>query len=319
MTKKKSKTTKRKESSDKPSKEMFIPTPYLIAGIVILAVIIGGVFWYQMKETPATTPSIPTSTDGAILGSSVSVRYVGTLEDGTVFDTNIAAIAEQSNVPVHDELLTFTIGQNQVIKGFEDGLVGMKVGEEKVITVSPEDGYGTYDTTKVLSVPRIQEIPRIQNINRNVIVPLDEFTKVFNVTPTLQEVYYVDELPWGHKVESITDNNVHLTLELEKGKSYTFPKADFPAQVVDMNESTIILKQNPKDGQIVETNMGATTLHVTDDTITMTLDPIVGTRLNTQNGPAVIKAINGDTMDLDFNHPLAGKTLQFKVLLESLQ
>ena len=59
-------------------------------------------------------------------GSTVTVAYEGRLTDGTVFDASPRT--------------TFSLGQ--VIPGFRDGIVGMRVGESKTITVAPEDGYG---------------------------------------------------------------------------------------------------------------------------------------------------------------------------------
>lgn len=58
--------------------------------------------------------------------SVVTVDYVGQLEDGTVFDQGRG--------------VTFALGQ--VIPGFRDGIVGMRVGERKTIVVPPEEGYG---------------------------------------------------------------------------------------------------------------------------------------------------------------------------------
>lgn len=56
-------------------------------------------------------------------GDKVKIEYTGTLDDGTVFDSN----AE------HGNLLEFEIGGGQVISGFDDAILGMKEGEEKTI------------------------------------------------------------------------------------------------------------------------------------------------------------------------------------------
>lgn len=76
-------------------------------------------------------------------GSTVSIDYTGMLEDGTVFDSSKGR-----------EPISFTIGSNQVIKGFEDGVLGMKKGEEKRIDIQPGDGYGTRDEKLQQTVPR---------------------------------------------------------------------------------------------------------------------------------------------------------------------
>lgn len=65
-------------------------------------------------------------------GDTLSVHYTGTLENGTVFD---------SSVP-RKEPFSFRIGQGMVIRGWDEGLIGMKVGEKRKLTISPEMGYG---------------------------------------------------------------------------------------------------------------------------------------------------------------------------------
>jgi FKBP-type peptidyl-prolyl cis-trans isomerase 2 len=67
-------------------------------------------------------------------GDTVKVHYTGRLDDNTVFDTS------HGKSP-----LEFTIGEGNLIKGFENGLIGMEVGEKKNITVSPNDAYGWRD------------------------------------------------------------------------------------------------------------------------------------------------------------------------------
>ena len=76
-------------------------------------------------------------------GDSVKVTYVGTLADGTVFDSS-----------PEGEYLECTLGENQLIVGFEDALIGMEEGEKKNVTVAAADAYGERDENGVISVPR---------------------------------------------------------------------------------------------------------------------------------------------------------------------
>jgi len=69
-------------------------------------------------------------------GDLVTVNYVGTLTDGTIFDSSIA-----KNQP-----FTFTIGAGQVIKGWDLGVAGMKVGGERKLVIPPSLGYGSSGT-----------------------------------------------------------------------------------------------------------------------------------------------------------------------------
>ena len=64
-------------------------------------------------------------------GSKVRVHYTGKLENGKVFDTS-----------VEKDPLEVVVGQSGLIKGFEEGLMGMKEGEKKTIEITPEDAYG---------------------------------------------------------------------------------------------------------------------------------------------------------------------------------
>jgi len=68
-------------------------------------------------------------------GKNVVVHYTGKFEDGSVFDTSLT----EGREPIKTVL-----GQGNLIKGFESGLVGMTEGEKKTVEVTPEDGYGEY-------------------------------------------------------------------------------------------------------------------------------------------------------------------------------
>jgi FKBP-type peptidyl-prolyl cis-trans isomerase 2 len=76
-------------------------------------------------------------------GSSVSVNYTGRLEDGTIFDTSL----QEGRTP-----LTATLGQGQLIPGFENGLIGMTIGEKRTIEIEPQDAYGEVNPQMVSEV-----------------------------------------------------------------------------------------------------------------------------------------------------------------------
>ena len=69
----------------------------------------------------------------AVPGSTVSVNYVGALPDGTVFDASAN----------HGGAFTFPLGAGQVIKGWDQGVAGMKVGGKRHLVIPPGLAYGS--------------------------------------------------------------------------------------------------------------------------------------------------------------------------------
>jgi FKBP-type peptidyl-prolyl cis-trans isomerase 2 len=91
-------------------------------------------------------------------GDTVTIEYVGRLQDGSVFDTSRADIAESTDLDHHPDRdhdpLTVEIGAGRIIEGLEDGLVGLEVGDETTIVVDPDDGYGDHTEDRVVSYDR---------------------------------------------------------------------------------------------------------------------------------------------------------------------
>ena len=77
--------------------------------------------------------------DEASPGQTVTVNYTGTLEDGTQFDTSIGRAP-----------FSFPLGAGRVIKGWDEGVAGMKVGGKRKLTIPPELGYGSRGAGNVI-------------------------------------------------------------------------------------------------------------------------------------------------------------------------
>ncbi len=75
-------------------------------------------------------------------GDKVRVHYSGRLLDGTLFDSSEGR-----------EPLEFTVGAGQMIKGFDAGVQGMRVGDRKTIQIPPEEAYGHRDEEAIIEFP----------------------------------------------------------------------------------------------------------------------------------------------------------------------
>ena len=80
-------------------------------------------------------------------GDVVKVHYTGKLTNGEQFDSSTGRAP-----------LEFTVGSGQMIKGFDDAMPGMSVGEKKTINISPEEGYGEKNEEAIIEFPR-QHVP----------------------------------------------------------------------------------------------------------------------------------------------------------------
>ena len=107
----------------------------------------------EITETPTTTMTEPTIVtelqitttqegDGqeAAKGDLLSMHYTGTLEDGTKFDSSLD----------REQPFQFTLGIGQVIKGWDEGIVGMKVGEKRTLVIPSDMGYGDFGFPPVI-------------------------------------------------------------------------------------------------------------------------------------------------------------------------
>jgi len=86
-------------------------------------------------------------------GSKVKLDYEGRLESGEIFDS--------STHEDHSHPLEFEAGSGQVIKGFDDSVMGMKIGEEKEFSIEAKEAYGDYKPELKKDIPR-SDLPKDQ-------------------------------------------------------------------------------------------------------------------------------------------------------------
>jgi peptidylprolyl isomerase len=113
------------------------------------------------------------------IGDNISVNYTGMLEDETVFDTSKADVAQKNGIynSLRDyKPLSFVAGAGQMIDGFDAAVIGMKVGEEKTVTIPPEEAYGEVQDERIISY-RVEDFEAV------------------NMTPVVGETIYAQGYP----------------------------------------------------------------------------------------------------------------------------
>ncbi|MBC7086757.1 MAG: peptidylprolyl isomerase [Methanomethylovorans sp.] len=115
---------------------------------------------------------------GIKIGDIVSVEYIGTLDNGGVFDSS-----ELQGGP-----LEFKVGGGQVLQGFEDAILGMEIGDKKIIRLEPFQGYGEYDEKLVKTISRIS-IPHHEKLTKDtmLLVSLPDGSKIPASIKTITE------------------------------------------------------------------------------------------------------------------------------------
>ncbi|MFH1455728.1 MAG: peptidylprolyl isomerase [archaeon] len=117
-------------------------------------------------------------------GDKIKVEYTGTFDDGKIFDSSLGK-----------QPLEFEVGVGQVIKGFDEALIGMEKGEEKDIKIKPKDAYGEPKEELIKKIPKDQ-MPKEKEMKKGMILVLS--------TPTGQQFPAV--------VKDVSDKEVTLDL-----------------------------------------------------------------------------------------------------------
>jgi FKBP-type peptidyl-prolyl cis-trans isomerase 2 len=114
------------------SKKMQIKPLYILIAVLVVVVAAALVYFVFVAGVGQV----------AAAGDTVSVYYNGTFTNGTVFDSNFGGQA-----------LNFTVGANQVIQGFNNAVIGMKIGQTKSVTIPPNEAYGPVNSSLIISIP----------------------------------------------------------------------------------------------------------------------------------------------------------------------
>ena len=273
-----------------------------------------------LSAIPSNSSEQTVKKETVSIGDIVGVDYIGTLEDGTVFDSSLEEFAKKTknyspNSGRTYEPLSFTVGAGQMIKGFDAGVVGMKLGEKKTLVLAPADAYGETFTEQEVPVKYFQDI-------FSETVPLENFKDTVTQTVPMSALgekakglvvgQTIEAGSTKAKVTAIEGENVTVDIENTQNPFYgkkmviglkaTFEGNDVTVKKLTDTEVTleVINKANPFYGKKIKEGMEGTMpngssmkiLKITEDTI---------------------------TIGVPNTHELAGKTLQFDVEIKSIK
>ncbi len=202
-------------------------------------------------------------------------------------------------------------GKNDLLNDFDAALAGMREGEEKNLTLTPEQAYGQRRENMTRSVQLFYTVPTIQE------KPLNEFEPQFGAVKQNDSVNIGF---WKVSILNVSTDTVTFRNEVAEGKAFsilyfTIPLnptntsvlylEHAPAKITSVNEEAFTYKLNVDKGERYTVRRPA----ISAETGAVTLqDPI----------PVTISEVNATHATIDFNHPLSGKTLEFQLFMRTI-
>jgi FKBP-type peptidyl-prolyl cis-trans isomerase 2 len=266
--------------------------------IFIILLIISGIVaaGYFVLTAPSSDTSVY-----AVDGDTVKADYVGMFEDGRIFDTSLIFIANDNATfpkalsfqyrPGGYSPIEFTIGTGQMIPGFEKGVLGMKEGDTKTVTIEPMDGYGPSDPSKVQVRDLIEELPIWETMNTT------NFNTRFHVEAVEGQSVLDPFWKWNIEVFEIVGSDVTFVHHPFEVGSLIAPYQAWPSKVIQIDSGangglgviTIEHLLSQSDENVIKAT------DATGEFIVVDVDPSAG------------------TFTLDYNREVVGKTLIFHI------
>ncbi len=256
-------------------------------------------------------------------GDNITVDYTGSLLNGVVFDTSIKSVAEENNLTPRRadyKPLKIQVGMGQVIEGFDEGVIGMKVGETRKLTIPPEKAYGPKNPEMIQTIPIIQEIPATRVIPKVFEVPLSQFERTVGPNHTAGEIVTIPDTNINLTVVNISTLNVNLSYRLKVGDSLWSKGAPWNETVEKIDNNNITLRTNLKKNDVIQLQgapWNTTVVGLDNVNITLRHNPIEETFIPGMFGQMKV-SFNETSIILDQNPKLAGETLVFNVTLLSI-
>ncbi len=238
---------------------------------IILLVLIACISPEDKKDAP------PDLSNTAQKGDLASVNFIMRLENLTIVDTNNADLAKEHNLVNYIKgPFAFIIGQSGKIPGFDQAIIGMKVGEKRDSVIVPSEN------EIVLTLDKMQGMKRSVQLPLKRVFKLSAFQNLFGKPPAVGNVVFNPKFSFRYQVLEVSNSSVLTRAVVTEGKEYqleglpwkskllsTLKKEDIgmfmhvpeinktfesefgPARVVEAIGSKIIVEYNPQLNAII--------------------------------------------------------------------
>lgn len=221
-------------------------------------------------------------------GDLAKINYTVFLPTGEVVSTTDAAVAADNALPKTKwfkepkEFVPDEIlgGQVGVLSGLGDAVIGMASGERKKLSLSPDKAYGVADPTKKI------RIPCTQTMSRTIRMKPEDYVQKFHAFPVVGKEVGVS--PY------------------------------FKAIIKEVGEDQASLECMAKDGERFEETFGTTVVKVEGQRVSVEVTPRLGAIFEANGKSGRIVSCEGDWFTVDFNNPLAGKSVVVDLQVVSL-
>jgi FKBP-type peptidyl-prolyl cis-trans isomerase 2 len=284
-------------------------TKYIIAFIILAAMVVAMIYLSNTSNNDSGIVEV---------GDEVYVNYIGWELNGEIFDTSLEDIAIEAGLYQEGrdyQPMPFVVGAGRMIEGFDSGVLGMKLGEKKTLTIPPEKAYGPTDSSKIQVIPLIDEIPLVQDIPvpETIELELFQFNQTFGTNHVVGDSVQFPDTTINFTIVNMSET-VNITRDMKVGNTYILgAQSPWNETVMAMNETHLTVKHDVKVGDVLQlAPWNSTVIDVDETNITVQHNPIPDTTLDTYSGSYKIH-FNETAISLDNNHFLAGKTLVFDI------
>lgn len=286
-----------------------------ILAIIVIAIFISGCLGQNTEQTKEEK----TAKDG----DEVKVDYTGYIgiwnettkkyDKGEIFDTSLWDIANNTNLTKTKDFekrkkedyrpLSFTIGSGQMIKGFNDGVKGMKINENKSVVIQPEDGYGGFNWTYVDNTTKLY-----LEVNVTEVMNKTEFQELVNESANEGIKFTHPNYGWNSTVYKVEGENVII-----KNLPYEDDWKYFINETNGQSYNRTI--------QIKGFEWNSTVISINETIIKVKHIPEIGMKVLFKGRNGKVYSINDNknetnaTISIDLNNPLVDKVLIFDITL----